>query len=146
MAISQNLRFTGKAPPDDEFAHPAGASIARLLRDRLTDRGWTASDIDNWRDCGWSIACIRGDSHLEIVVAPMADVSQWFVQIAAEYRPGIVGRLLGKRATAGPNEILALAKEVAGILLAEGQFTDFKWCWDGYPEDAACTSEPAAPE
>ena len=144
MPISQNLRFRGDALPDNEFDHPAGGSIARLLRDGLADDGWTASDIDNWRDCGWSISCTRKDSNLQIILAQMASVSQWFLQIGATCRPGFVGRLLGRRAAGGPNDILALAKDVASILSREDRFTDFKWCWDGYPEDDACTSEPMA--
>jgi len=142
MPISQNLLFTGEAEPDEEFDHPAGVSIARLLKEGLTDRDWAPSRIENWRDCGWSIACVRGRNSLQVVVASTTVGCLWILQIAATFRPGIVGRLFGRPATAGPKEILALAKDGGSILSADGRFTDFKWCWDGYPEGSACTSEP----
>ena len=64
MPISQNARFFGEAAPDAEFEHPRGASIVRIIKDSLVQRGWEVSEIDNWRDGGWSVTCCRATSKL----------------------------------------------------------------------------------
>jgi hypothetical protein len=79
MALSQNARFSGEAAPDAEFEHPPGAAIARLLRDALAKRGWEVSDIDNWRDAGWSITCCRPPLKLVLVIAKMTVGEEWFL-------------------------------------------------------------------
>jgi hypothetical protein len=144
MAISQNARFAGEAARDAEFEHPPGASIARLLKDALAGRGWDVSDIANWRDGGWCITCSRPASKLELVVAEMGEGSEWFLQIAPTYVPGLVGWLMSKPASASPEAILALAQDAFAALSANERFRDFLWCWDGYPEEGNATPEPVA--
>ena len=145
MPISQNVRFSGSAVADEEFDHPEGASIARLLQAGLSKRDWIAKPIDNWRDCGWEIDCDREEWELQVVVASVCLASEWMTQVAARYHPGIIGRLLGKRPSADPKTILALARDVGIILSESGQFTDFKWCWDGYPKDFGASPIPEEP-
>jgi hypothetical protein len=142
MAISQNARFSGEATADAEFEHPPGASIARLLKDALAKRGWEVSDIDNWRDGGWSITCRRPASKLELVIAKMARGEEWFLQIAPSYVPGLVGWLLSKPASAPPDAIQALAQDAFSVLSENGRFRGFMWCWDGPPEEGNSTPEP----
>ena len=142
MAISQNARFSGEAAPDAEFEHPPGASIARCLRDALAKRGWEVSDIDNWRDGGWSITCCRTASKLELVIAKMVVGEEWFLQIAPSYVPGLVGWLLSKPASAPPEAIQALAQDAFAALSESGRFGNFMWCWDGPPDEANSTPEP----
>ena len=142
MAISQNACFSGEAAPDDEFEHPPGASIARLLRAALAMRGWGVSDIDNWRDGGWSVTCCRPASKLELVISKMVVGEEWFLQIAPTYVPGLVGWLLSRPTSAPPDAIQALAQDAFSVLSENGQFRDFMWCWDGPPEPDNSTPEP----
>jgi hypothetical protein len=142
MALSQNARFSGEAAPDAEFEHPPGASIARLLREALAQRGWEVSDIDNWRDGGWSITCRRSPSKLELVIAKMAVGEEWFLQIAPAYVPGLVGWLLKKQSSAQPEAIQALAQDAFLVLSESGRFRAFMWCWDGPPEPGSSTPQP----
>ena len=142
MAISQNARFSGEAVPDAEFEHPPGASIARLLKDALAQRGWEVSDIDNWRDGGWSITCCRLASKLELVIAKMAVGEEWFLQIAPSYVPGLFGWLFSKPASAAPEAIQALARDAFAVLSESGRFASFMWCWDGFPDERNSTPEP----
>jgi hypothetical protein len=142
MPISQNARFSGEAAPDAEFEHPPGASIARLLRDSLANRGWEVSDFDNWRDGGWSITCCRPASKLELVIAKMAVGEEWFLQIAPSYVPGLFGWLFSKPASATPDAVQALAVDASAGLSETGRFGKFMWCWDGPPDEANSTSEP----
>jgi hypothetical protein len=142
MPISQNARFTGPASVDREFEHPPGASIARRLSEGLANRGWVASEIDNWRDSGWSIRCGRGASTLELTVAKGAEDDEWFLQIAPAYVPGIIGRLRNKPASATPDDIHALAMDTHDTLTASGRFGGFMWQWDGPPDATTSTPTP----
>jgi hypothetical protein len=146
MAISQNVRFFGDAPPDEEFAHPPGASIIRLLQAGLADHGWQVAELDNWRDCGWSIACSRKESMLDVVLAKTAIDLEWMAQIAPTYVPGLIGGLLGKSASAPPALVFALAKDIHVLLSKSGCFSEFKWCWDGNPVEDTSSQEPVETE
>jgi hypothetical protein len=143
MPISQNVRFRGDATPDDEVDHPGGLSIAKLLRSGLSQCGWAVTDLDNWRDGGWSIICEMSGAKLDVVVAKLVGEPEWMLQIAPSYSPGVIGRLLLKKSdSASPVAILVLAKDVHKILANQGGFTDFKWCWGGYPEEDTSTPTP----
>jgi hypothetical protein len=142
MAISQNACFSGEAVPDAEFKDPPGASIARLLRNALANRSWEVSDIDNWRDVGWSITCSRIASKLELTITKMAVGEEWFLQIAPSYLPGLIGRLFRKAASAKPDAIQALAEDAFAALSDSGRFENFMWCWDGPPHEANSTRKP----
>jgi hypothetical protein len=127
MAGSQNLLFSGTAAPDDEFDHPPGASIARLLAAGLAEQRWTTGEIDNWRDCGWSIFCARGDVELEVVVTSLGDCHDWFLQIGARRVPGFLGRMCGRVDSANRTDIFDLANGVHKVLVMSRGFSQMKW-------------------
>src|SRR5262245_37348807 len=87
MPISQNLRFIATVPKDAELDHPAGAALLRRLSSELAKAGWSTDEIDNWRDCGWSVGCRRNDSQLEIVVSQI-EGGQWMLQVSPRNVPG----------------------------------------------------------
>lgn len=145
MPISQNATFSGVAEPDKEFAHPPGASIARLLRSGIRTTGWEVSGIENWLDGGWEIDCVKGEARLQVVLAALTDQKGWMLQISPLRYPGIIGRLLGVCPSATPDQVQSLATEVSSILLQSSSFKDFRWCWDGFPDDRPATSEPMPP-
>ncbi|GEM_PF-2005289 len=140
MPISQNVVFSGRAKPDNEFDHPAGASIARNLKSQLRKEGWITGEIDNWRDCGWSIECIRDDARLQIAFCQMEE-GKWMMQISPVFVPGLIGRIFGSAASAQPKDTTLLAKSVHKILEPDG-FANFNWIWDGFPGNPKSTSEP----
>jgi hypothetical protein len=133
LPISQNARFHGNAPPDEEFDHPAGASMARMLLKGLQGAGWSVAGFDNWRDCGWSLDCARGESRLRIAFSQIED-GQWMLQVAPSRVPGWVGRWFGASVSAQPSQTTELANLIHAILEAEGDFHGFLWTWDGFPE------------
>ncbi len=141
MALSQNARFSVDIISDQTIEHPLGGSIARMLMAGLATRGWEVSDVDNWRDSGWSFTCGRRTLNLQVVLAGTVDSSEWLVQIVPTFVPGVLGRLFGRRASASTALIFAVAQDVHSILLEEGG-RDFKWCWDGYPEEETSTPQP----
>lgn len=143
MFVSQNLRFTATIPEDEEFAHPAGATLIRLLFTELTANGWGADELENWRDCGWSLACRRNANELEVVVSALSgDGDSWMLQVAPLRAPGLFGRLSGAKRSAEASEVLALAQAVHRVLADSGNLANPQWCRDGFPEDGQSTPEP----
>src|SRR4051812_21059987 len=111
MPISQNLWFTAEVPKDLEFENPEGAALMRSLSTELAAAGWQSDEMDNWRDCGWSVVCQRGPSELEVVVSQIED-GQWMLQVSPKKKPGAIGRLFGGKPSAGPSEVQELAVAV----------------------------------
>lgn len=142
MSTSQNCVFTARHAKDAEFEHPAGAMLARLLERELKAAGWATSDIENWRDCGWSVDCEREEKRLTVVVSALPDDSRWMLQVAPRSVAGFVGRLFGRTSSAAQSNVLRLAREVDRILKKSGQTDDTLWCWDDFPKPGTATSEP----
>jgi len=140
MPHSQNALFGGAAPPDPEFDHPAGASIVRAIQRGLLESEWLVGDLEDWRDCGWSIRCSRGEAEADVVVTDLGP-AEWFLQIHPTHTPGILGRLMGKRPSAHPDDVLRLSLAVDSLLRVAG-YTALRWRWDGYPEDDRSTPRP----
>jgi len=145
MALSQNARFSGIAHPDDEFEHPAGASIARMLHARLQDTKWIVAEFDNWRDCGWSLDCSVDSTRLQIAFSQMEE-GEWMLQVAPTSNPSFLGKLFGGAVSAQPSETTELAKLIHSILQASEAFRNFMWTWDGFPEEGNSDSEPQPPK
>lgn len=107
MPISQNLLFVASVPKDTEFDHPPGAALVRRLASGLTAAGWSTYEMGNWRDCGWSVACRRGSSELEVVVSQIQD-AQWMLQVGPKRSPGLIGSLFGGKPLSTPGDAKTL--------------------------------------
>src|SRR6266852_3485433 len=110
MAISQNATFFSDLHPKTPSEHPPGESIAGLIRNGLLQRGWRATDLDNWRDCGWVFICTKNLGELQLVLAETATKSNWLLQISPTYVPGLIGSLVGKKSSASVEDIFSSAK------------------------------------
>ena len=143
MNVSQNCIFTAEPEKDAEFDNPKGATLARLLYRELKLTGWDASEIENWRDCGWSTTCERDGKKLEIVLAALPDNSRWMLQIAPLSVAGSVGRLFGRVSSATQADVLLLAKEADRVLKEQGGISYALWCWDSFPKASTATAQPA---
>ena len=143
MAVSQNVLFYGSPPDDNEFDHPPGGHITRTLRKSLVSSGWRVADMENWRDCGWSIKCNQADSSLQIAVAQVEE-GKWLLQVSPTYSPGLLGRIFQKPPSANSEQCLLLAKSVHRVLSSENTFSGFLWCWDNFPSEQQASSEPVA--
>jgi hypothetical protein len=107
--------------------------------------GWTAGEIDGWRDSGWSIGFRQGEREVALVVAAADGTGgAWALQIAPARVPGLVGRALGKAASATPDDVLELARAAHAVLARDGRFQGLRWLWDGYADDPAAAPEPDA--
>jgi hypothetical protein len=144
MNSSQNVLFSGDSPSDTEFTHPPGASIARLVSSAVRDRGYDASPIDNWRDCGWFFNFSIDDGRYEISLAQTAEKNLWMLQIACVNDPGKIARLFGKRFVDRSDTIHEIAAAVQRVLISKG-YTRLRWRLNGYPDDRESTTEPSHP-
>jgi len=141
MPISQNLRFTATVPKDSEFEHPAGALLMRSLSAELTTSGWSAGQLDNWRDSGWLVVCRRGSSELKVVLS-WVDRGYWMLQVSPRRSPPLIGRLLGDSPSATPAEVHGLALAVHQALSTLQYLGSPHWRWDGFPDEKHSKPEP----
>ena len=139
MSFSQNVRFSGVAPADTSDPHPPGRGLARSLEAVVRAAGWEVLNVDDWRDCGWSILCDRGRSALEIALAEIQP-SEWMLQIGPTSMPRLVSKLRGWEPSAERSDVYDLATHIHAFLGTE--FRGQRWCWDGFPDDSASTPEP----
>jgi len=143
MPTSQNLRFTATVPKDAEFDHPAGASLMRRLSSELAAAGWSTDEMDNWRDCGWSVGCRRGASALEVVVSQIED-GRWMLQVSPRRVPGLISGLFGSKPSATVSDVHELALAVHRSLSTLQYLGSPQWRWDGFPNEKHSTPEPQA--
>jgi hypothetical protein len=141
MPISQNLRFAATVREDTEFDHPPGAALMRRLAAELTLAGWITDEMDNWRDCGWSVVCRRGSSDLEVVVSQIQD-GEWMLQVSPHRVPGLISGLFGSRPSATVTDVHELAVAVHRTLITAQYLGSPRWRWDRFPDDAHSTPEP----
>lgn len=142
MTFSQNLQFDGQVPQEQEF-EPAGEPVARLLQSAIRDSGWEVDELDNWRDCGWSVDCRRADAQLQVAITEIAP-SEWMLQVAPLHVPGLFGRLRGRQPSASRGDALDLARLIHAALVADERFSRFRWLWDGFPDDGESTPGPVS--
>lgn len=138
---SQNLRFRATVPDEEVDEHPPGISLARRLANDLDDIGWCSGELDNWRDCGWSFRCRRGESDLEVVVCRIDD-GEWMLQAYPFRMPGLLRQAFGGQPSATPQDIYDLATAIHNVLASAGWLIDPKWRWDGFPSDDQSTPTP----
>jgi hypothetical protein len=143
MPISQNLLFTATVQKDPEFDHPPGAFLIRRLASELTKAGWNSGQMDNWRDCGWSVRCGKGTSDLEVIISQIQD-GNWILQVSPHRVPGAIGRLLGGKPSATAADIHDLALAVHRTLSKLNYLSSPQWRWDGFPDYKHSTAEPTA--
>jgi hypothetical protein len=141
MPISQNVRFTATVPLDAEFEHPPGAALIRRLSSELGKAGWKTDEMDNWRDCGWSIVCRRDSAELEVAVI-LVNRGYWILQINPWRRPGLIGRLFGTKLSASATDVHELALAVHRGLSTLHYLGSPQWRWDAFPDEHHSTPEP----
>lgn len=143
--ISLNLCFEGKVMPDEEYPHPEGALLAKLLKAELGKRSWKAGEIENSRDSGWEIGCLKAESKISISFARM-EQNLWFLQIEPTKIPGLLSRVLFKKTNScTPQEVYKLALEVDQIVKSYQGISGFLWQWDAPPDEKTSGANPLPP-
>lgn len=143
--ITLNLCFEGKVMPDEEYPHPEGALLAKLLKAELGNRSWKVDEIENSRDSGWEIGCLKADSRISISFAKMEE-NLWFLQIEPTRIPSLFSRMLFKKANScSPQEVYKLALEVDQIVKSYQGLSGFLWQWGAPPDEKTSGANPLPP-
>ena len=111
------------------------------LSEELAQAGWNLKEVDNWRDCGWSMVCHRAPSELQVILSLIED-KNWLLQISPNRLSGLVGRLFSVKPLANSRDVYDLALAVHGILSALQYLGNPRWRWDGFPYDTDSTPTP----
>ena len=136
--------FIATAPEDPDSDQPPGAALMRRLSAGLTRSGWSTDAMDNWRDCGWSLMCRRNTSEFEVLLGQV-ETGEWLLQVSPYRVPGIIGTFLGRKPSAIPSEVHALAVAAHRVLASVSPIENPRWCWDGLPDEQESTPEPETP-
>ena len=115
----------------------------RRLSAELAAAGWGTDEMDNWRDCGWSVSCRRGASELAVVVGQIDD-GQWLLQVSPRRVPGLISGLFGTKPSASPSDVHELAVAVHRSISSLEYVGILQWRRDGFPDEKHSTSEPRA--
>ena len=141
MARSQNATFRGDEP-ETIGDRIRGESFSNSIADGLASRGWSVSEIDDWRDAGFLIPLVYNNAHIDIVVTQYhGDDRRWILQIAPARYPGLIRRFFGSAVVATPEQIHDVATDTHAILVEAG-CSDFLWCWDDFADSDDCDCVP----
>jgi len=141
MPVSQYLQFSAVVPEDVPTCHPLGAALMRRLSTELSAAGWSITEMENWRDCGWSIDCRRSPSDLQVTLSWVRR-GYWVLRVSPRRVPGAIGCLFGFKSSASPEDVHQLAVAVHQGLSALKYLCSPRWQWDGFPDDRHSTPEP----
>ena len=112
----------------------------RRLSAELGIAGWRTNEMDNWRDCGWSVLCSRGAGQLQVALSQIHN-DEWMLQVVPQRVPGFFGGLVGSNPSATPAGVYELAVSVHRALSVAGCLGSSRWRWDGFPDDEHSTPE-----
>jgi hypothetical protein len=138
--LSQNVLFVADLGFINQSAHPPGKTLAIHLADRFRKDGFATCDVENWRDCGWSIEVTAGDAHLQIALSPVEE-PLGRAQVTCASRRGILARLFGAKAVDRSAELYDLACAVHGSLV-DAACREIRWAIDAYPDEGESSSKP----
>jgi hypothetical protein len=113
----------------------------RCLSSELPAAGWHPSEMDNWRDCGWSVLCHRGSSELVVVVF-WIQRGYWILQGSPRRVPGLIRGWIGSKPSATSNGVQELPLAVHHALSILQYFGYSQWRWDGFQDETHSTTEP----
>ena len=142
---SQNARFRCATRETAGAEHLPGRDLSGDLSRELATGGWRTGPPYVWRDSGWEFECSRSPAELTVTLAQLAEPGEWLLQIAPAHSVGVIGALLGRKASGTPEDVLRLAQHVHGRLLANGSVSGLRWRWDGEPTETDGTPQPTAP-
>lgn len=139
--LCQNVLFVGESPGSDPLDHPPGEGIAKQVESSLREQGFDPGPIDNWRDCGWSMALTLRDAVLQIALAPATEPKLWIAQVACINQPGFLSRLFGAKVSDRSGELFDVAMALHRALVGAG-YLDIRWRIDGFPDGGNSSPEP----
>ena len=130
---TQNVAFVGRDPDDKGVDHPVGYGIAHLLHDAVNQPNLIVSEIENWRDIGWSFRVGNvNQNQIEIGLTGTFGENLWLARICSRKRPTLYGWIFGNQSPDQASEIYDNSIAIDGVLRSN-DFTDICWRLNGQP-------------
>jgi len=142
LANSIGGYFSWRLEQNESPQQPPSLSVAVLLKNELSKKGYCVQDVENWCDCGWLFHCSEHLVSLTVVVAQAAQVTDWLVQISPQHTPGIIGRTFNKKSSASASDVLRLSRIIHEVLDRPDRASTLQWQWNDDLNVAASTAEP----
>ena len=136
--FSQNVTFI-LSRRRYERDHPRGERLARRLAEKLAGRGLEPSEVDIWRDGGWTFECAVGGHALEVVLVQNRE-QVWLLGIWPLKSPNFLIQVFSRRIHPAAPDCARLAQFLDEALRELGA-AELRWRWDGHPEN----SDPERP-
>jgi hypothetical protein len=135
--------FSGSPPPDAEFNHPPGMSLARLLHSHLRKHFEAVSEPRTWRDIGWSVSLQVNGKEFEVYFAPFpSSIGQWLLAVSPVGQPGLLARVFGRKPITCSTELRAIATQVHSTLGEISVLSAIRWFFGGPPGSQPTVSIP----
>lgn len=121
-------------------AHPdVGDEIARAASSACAAEGFEVSNIDLWRDVGWSFNARFNRQAFEFYYARHAE---GVLLAVAPPVQGSIARLFGSKPTTSTLDLMRLCRIVHGVLERIPAVTDIRWMLGGPPERVKQVASP----
>jgi hypothetical protein len=128
-AMQYILTFESEYSEQNEFEHPRGYSICKVLKSILTENGFHTHSIENYRDIAWSMDCEINGKQIYFFVGYLGTKNtEWQLVVCSDV--GLLRRLLGYK---DQNERLQLAMVIHSILSNDNRVSNLKW-FDRYSD------------
>lgn len=146
MPNSQNVRFSAQEPSVAEDHFRGGATLLGSIRGDLITAGWSAGELQDWRDCGWCVSCRRTEAEIIVIVSEIKE-GEWMLQVAPLHLRGLIGMLFGfGKPSATSQDVFDAASTIHSTLTKLEYVTGPQlWVWDGFPEVDVATHSPSPP-
>lgn len=144
MAAIPHVGFSATVPEDAEFSHPPGTILARQLKARLRDVADDIAPFDYWHDRGWIVTVSINDRRFESYFARLTD-SRWLHAVAPVDRPGLLGKLVGRKADDASAELRRLCDSIHGLLARSPLILELFWKFGAPPYRKSGVSSPDIP-
>jgi hypothetical protein len=142
MSRIPHATFHAELAPDPEWAHPRGASLARVLEGALRSQFQSVGPFDDWRDLGWTVKLELNGKSFEVYFGQFRTEGSWLLAVAPVGQPHLFGRLLGRKAFPCADELKAIASVVHQSLHSLGSVSDLLWMMGGPPGKVPSVETP----
>lgn len=134
--------FEAKLEPIPNGTHPPGEALAVKLEDGLREHFSAVAARENWRDCGWSIEVQCDDLRMQVYFAPYSSESDWLLAVAPSNQPGLLARMLGRKALPTASALQQVSAIVHAVLANVPQVQKVNWMLGGPPEKVPHVANP----
>lgn len=142
MSLVPHATFHGVLAQDSEYAHPLGASLARVLETALRSHFQSVGKFENWRDIGWVVKVELDGKSFEVYFAQFHTEASWLLAVAPLDQPSLFSRLLGRKPSPCSNELKTITSLVHQSLCSLPSVSGILWMLGGPPGQVPSVETP----